>query len=734
MAGKPIRLGIAASELNVGLSTLVDFLDKKGVKIDSNPNTRLEPEQYDLLRQEFAADHDLKKQSKGVIARREERESIALNEKSDEQKIIGGKPIRLGKAASELNVGLPTLVDFLAKKGVFVDSNPNTRLEPGQYEMLVREFGGNFVNDDRAEYETNLKESTSKISEPEEPEIHTIPGFILKTDDLKRKEINDKLSIGFSNFKRFEKFPMIDLKAINFFVGPNNAGKSTAVKAYRMVSEYLKNIGEYFKLNSTWEDSANKWLSEDKMTFEHFLGEYYLTVTLLKDEKVKNESGTTEAKVLHLTLKNTKINVIIDIIFPHERLLFRMINNDEIKSKNVSIDLNDELTSLNLEIEKLGNVRNSEYLKLVDRRNKLAHSLSFSEKIDKKVFEKDKYVEVFLNKSKNIIEEYSLENLMELIQRNIGFEIQRIQKEISDLKNIDNSFDYGLDKNDDTSLKRQEFQVKIQQLNEILEDKRLKNFFKDFSDRVNAEEIIYLGANLTKQSSLFLIQDLENQLSQAIHSFSRLKEVKSETSEKDEDFVFLKKWMINFEILSGENKEDNLAIDFEILPINGIAYEFNLLLDNNGNKASLANMGMGSIQVMTLLLRLATLIRKSKTENKLYLVVVEEPELNLHPNFQSKSCDLFFEVNKEYPNIRFVIETHSEYMIRKSQLIGIKNNLFIDEILNPFNVIYFDIKSGPYKLSNFENGSFKREFGSGFIDVVDDIAMDIFLERQKSKK
>ena len=78
MAGKPIRLGKAASELNVGLPTLVDFLDKKGVKIDSNPNTRLESEHYDLLCQEFAADHDLKEQSKGVSSRREKRESLSL--------------------------------------------------------------------------------------------------------------------------------------------------------------------------------------------------------------------------------------------------------------------------------------------------------------------------------------------------------------------------------------------------------------------------------------------------------------------------------------------------------------------------------------------------------------------------------------------------------------------------------------------------------------------------------
>jgi len=86
MVGKPIRLGKAASELNVGLPTLVDFLEKKGVKIDSNPNTRLEGEHYELLCQEFAADHDLKEQSKGVNTRREKRESLSLKDKPQEEK------------------------------------------------------------------------------------------------------------------------------------------------------------------------------------------------------------------------------------------------------------------------------------------------------------------------------------------------------------------------------------------------------------------------------------------------------------------------------------------------------------------------------------------------------------------------------------------------------------------------------------------------------------------------
>ncbi len=80
MAGKPIRLGKAAGELNVGLPTLVEFLESKGIKIDSNPNTRLEQEHFELLRHEYAADQSMKEQSKAT-SRREKHESVTLSDK-----------------------------------------------------------------------------------------------------------------------------------------------------------------------------------------------------------------------------------------------------------------------------------------------------------------------------------------------------------------------------------------------------------------------------------------------------------------------------------------------------------------------------------------------------------------------------------------------------------------------------------------------------------------------------
>ncbi len=50
------------------------------------------------------------------------------------------KNIRLNKAAKELNVGIPTLVEYLAKKGHQVDANPNARLTAEQYALLATAF------------------------------------------------------------------------------------------------------------------------------------------------------------------------------------------------------------------------------------------------------------------------------------------------------------------------------------------------------------------------------------------------------------------------------------------------------------------------------------------------------------------------------------------------------------------------------------------------------------------
>ena len=82
---KATRLSKAARELNVGISTIVDYLGKKGHEIDSNPNTKLSPELYDLLAETYSTDKNVKQESEKLTLKnlRERQESLTIDDVSE---------------------------------------------------------------------------------------------------------------------------------------------------------------------------------------------------------------------------------------------------------------------------------------------------------------------------------------------------------------------------------------------------------------------------------------------------------------------------------------------------------------------------------------------------------------------------------------------------------------------------------------------------------------------------
>jgi translation initiation factor IF-2 len=78
----PIRLSKAAKELNVGLSTVVDFLGTKGIKIEARPNTKLESDAYQMLLDEYAPDRAKKQKSEALSQTKVVRETITLDTQS----------------------------------------------------------------------------------------------------------------------------------------------------------------------------------------------------------------------------------------------------------------------------------------------------------------------------------------------------------------------------------------------------------------------------------------------------------------------------------------------------------------------------------------------------------------------------------------------------------------------------------------------------------------------------
>ncbi|MBU8893721.1 MAG: translation initiation factor IF-2 [Bacteroidales bacterium] len=79
---KATRLSKAAREFNVGISTIVEFLHKKGFNIDSNPNTKVAPELYNLLIQEYSSDLNVKKESEKLSLNQlhTKNETVSIND------------------------------------------------------------------------------------------------------------------------------------------------------------------------------------------------------------------------------------------------------------------------------------------------------------------------------------------------------------------------------------------------------------------------------------------------------------------------------------------------------------------------------------------------------------------------------------------------------------------------------------------------------------------------------
>lgn len=161
----------------------------------------------------------------------------------------------------------------------------------------------------------------------------------------------------------------------------------------------------------------------------------------------------------------------------------------------------------------------------------------------------------------------------------------------------------------------------------------------------------------------------------------------------------------NDNILNSQLSFLGIADEFEIRNNEFGAYSVKLI--KNGDASALAEYGYGIAKLFFLLISI-------RLNDVLY---IEEPETNLHPNFQSKLADLFASiVVKEEKQL--IIETHSEYFIRKLQYLVASKQIESNKIIiNYFNSPDIREKEGIVKeISILNDGSLSQDFGPGFFD------------------
>lgn len=152
------------------------------------------------------------------------------------------------------------------------------------------------------------------------------------------------------------------------------------------------------------------------------------------------------------------------------------------------------------------------------------------------------------------------------------------------------------------------------------------------------------------------------------------------------------------------------------------------LRDKKTNKPfSFSEVGFGISQLLPIIIEINRdwLFRN----NKIYLI--EQPESQLHPKLQSLLTDLFKEplnIIRQYKSIynpRFIVETHSEYFIRRLQVLIAKKEIDVNDIS-----IYYvdkDDQRGSYvtRMELSEDGQLLTPWPSGFFDESYKHAMDL---------
>jgi len=83
---KPIRLSKIAREFNIGISTIAEFLLKKGHAIEAKPNSKIEADLYELLVKEFQSEKAVKQESLKIGIDYSSHETISIDDE------VIGKP------------------------------------------------------------------------------------------------------------------------------------------------------------------------------------------------------------------------------------------------------------------------------------------------------------------------------------------------------------------------------------------------------------------------------------------------------------------------------------------------------------------------------------------------------------------------------------------------------------------------------------------------------------------
>ncbi|WP_037320633.1 DUF3696 domain-containing protein [Salegentibacter sp. Hel_I_6] len=568
--------------------------------------------------------------------------------------------------------------------------------------------------------------------------------------------------IGVQNFRVFKDYTEFELRPITLLTGPNNSGKSSFIKLLLLLKNGLgsldfkkgkHNLEDYKKILN-WESDSN----EIKIHFETEIP-FFKEVTLdyyYKEGRVSKIVITKDKKSLLKYTNEIKgpiewapwagsnsfyeyysINIgnllkflyegKFEYIIPHwtgEGFEYEWLNPQKIEDRFKTV----QKQNLNTKKVNISNYRkNNDLTVKVD--DNIFSLLAIRNEILK--LKKDFLLfNLFINgENKTDYHTTLLLRLQKKAFRDVEFEDAIEIEELDILSNFTHNISYLFKevklifkkyiKRAFKKFNEDKIEVKVSRLGQILFQ---ENWFQfEPFDKESGENII---SQLGRFDPEF--KSLLNQVDYLSANRGNQRRVLQNESEVEIDKI-----VADFAERSNKNLEF-IEKAFKIMEIPGklipVRYENTIsviYLEHEGKKVSLADLGFGFSQLIPIFLK----IIMSKN-----ILIIEEPEANLHPDLQAKLADILNLAVTEFPAKKLIIETHSEYLIRKLQYLTAKKELSPEQsVIYYFNADKYVSQEEPKvkKIEITQTGNLTDTFGPGFYDEATRLQFDLMKINQE---
>lgn len=495
-------------------------------------------------------------------------------------------------------------------------------------------------------------------------------------------------AFGVRNFKIFNKEQSLNFGKINILTGKNNSGKSSFIDAvkifysdffpYKSLSTKSQNLVDYQEILHDGINEALYFYLPVETTWD-FIDCFYFKYDI-NEKNSGNIQGsvgirTKRKKCYELDSRFKSLGLLIEWISRKEEGIFNSLFDVSHDQKSIT----NEVLKLQLSIENI------------------------------------------------MLERYFKGNSLDGIENDIEDPISELNEDLNNLSLVtegiieDRYWTPAFKKNIEKELGSTDLIVKLtdhfKELDKL--NKSLQNYLGDI------KKSIFTLSSVNVQFERYISNRNEDLFRIIDYAYSRFNtESKMSASRSNNSIDFIKKHFQIFEV--GEY--------FNIVNVENSFYKF--LIEKNSKNLLVDSFGSGVKKLIPLILKIAQVIDsrefQSDPDFKWYeysnsIIILEEPESNLHPDFQSKLADLIVEASTKY-NIQFLIETHSEYFIRKLQYLVAKKECKPEDIALYYFTNPESLEEGEEqvrKINFLPDGGLSDSFGKGFYDEATSLKFDL---------